>query len=500
MNAGTELDVSVVGAVFADAPFGVALLDTQARFLRVNGVFASANGLPPEEHLGRSVRDVLGDGAEEVCSLAAEVVDTRRVPPVHDLAVVDGAGTPRRWRTWWIAALRADGDLLGVLVVGLDTTAQYNAELARAAAEQRLRLVAASAALLDAGLDAGEISRRMVSLLVPDVAAWACVHLVADGGAISFAAARHRDPQQSERLARVFQRFPVDRSGPYGAAVASGETQVPPEVLAAVAPDDPEFVATMGELVIGSAVVVPLTGRDGVIGAVTIARGSAPDDSFAADLEGLADVVARAALALDNALLYGRQAGIALTLQRALLPSLVGPFKGVRVAGRYIPGVAGLEVGGDFYDVLQLRDGLIALVVGDVMGRGLQAAAVMGQLRAAIRTLVHASAGHLPPALRDPGGDVRLIGGPVGPPLGTGLWVHESTEHPLPVGAALVLCTDGLVEDREQDIDRGMEHLCRAFSAAGSEPQEIADGVLRAMGREQGHDDDVALLAVVVDG
>jgi serine phosphatase RsbU (regulator of sigma subunit) len=273
---------------------------------------------------------------------------------------------------------------------------------------------------------------------------------------------------------------------------------------------------------------------------VSIARGAQTEDSFTHDLPGLAEVVARAALAVDNAVLYQRQSRIALALQRALLPSTTADLPHLQVAVRYVPGVAGLEVGGDFYDVLSLPDGSVALVIGDVMGRGLQAAAIMGQLRAAVRAyahltlpphelltavdavladldahalvtmsysvvdpatgrLTHASAGHLPPAMRGPDGSTTLLQGPVGPPLGSGGRQHEqATSHALPPGSVLVLCTDGLVEDRLQDIDRGLDALTTALSSAPADPNGVADHVLTTLGRSGGHDDDVALLVVSV--
>ena len=545
MDAGSTWDAAVLNALFGDVPFGVTLLDPAGCFVRVNGTFAAANGSAPEAHAGRSVEEVLGEGADAVRVLIDRVVTTRQPLPPEDVSVVDAVGVLRSWRTSWLPAIDDDGCLVGVIAVGMETTAQREAERARAAAEQRLALLAGSAALLDAGLDADEVARRLAALLVPQVSDWAAVHLVDEEGGIRFAAAVHRDRAGAAQLSGLLERFPIDRAQGFGAgfAIATGQVQLLPEVtremLLAVAPDDPDFVATMDELVVGPGVVVPLVARDRVLGAVSIARGG-EDDTFTGDLPGLAEVVARAALAVDNAVLYQRQSRIALELQRALLPVTGTSSEGLQVAARYVPGVAGLEVGGDFFDVLDLPDGTVALVIGDVMGRGLHAAAVMGQLRAALRAyahlevqpgelltlldavlakldaaalvtvsylvvdlargeLLHASAGHVPPALREPDGSVRLLHGPVGPPLGTGAWAHESTVHPLLPGSALLLCTDGLVEDREQDIDHGMERLLAALRTAGRTPDDIADHVLRAMGRDSGHDDDVAVLAVVVD-
>lgn len=535
------LDAAMVDALFGDVPFGVALLDADGRFVRVNDTFAAANGPSPDEHVGRSVEDVLGEGLDSVRALINRVVTTGEALPPDDVSVVDAAGRRRSWRTSWLPAVDPEGAVIGVVAIGMETTAQVEAEQARAAAEARLALLAGAAQLIDARLDVDEVARRIVSLLVPRTAEWAALHLVEEDE-VRFVAVAHRDPGSEAQLERLLTRFPIDRNQPYGAgfAIATGEVQLLPEVtreqLTQIAPEDPEFVVTMSDLVVGSGVVVPLVAGGRVLGAVSIARG-VEQDTFTGDLSGFAEVVGRAALALDNALLYRRRSTIALTLQRALLPRTAATYDGVDVAVRYVPGVTGLEVGGDFYDVLPLPDGTLALVIGDVMGRGLQAAAVMGQLRAAIRayarlllpphelltaldavltdldtealvtvsysvvdvaagTVVHASAGHLPPAVRTPAGDAWLLEGPVGPPLGSGAWEHEAARHALSPGSVLALCTDGLVEDRNQDIDEGLHLLLQALRSAPLEPDDAADHLLHATGRDGGHDDDVALLVV----
>ncbi|MGW5696749.1 ATP-binding SpoIIE family protein phosphatase, partial [Streptomyces asiaticus] len=227
----------------------------------------------------------------------------------------------------------------------------------------------------------------------------------------------------------------------------------------------------------------------------------------------------------------------AVTLQRSLLPQGLEQPDDLRVAATYQPGGTDAAVGGDWYDVITLGAGRTALVIGDVMGRGVRAAAVMGQLRTAVRAyarldlpphevlqlldglaaeidphqiatcvyavhdpnenrLVYASAGHLPILVRDPDGTVRRASEPTGPPLGTGGWLHTTGSVPLGPGASAVLYTDGLVERRDKDIYDGVAALERVFAGATGSPQVMCDRLIRALGITAEHDDDVAVLVL----
>ncbi|WP_393059429.1 SpoIIE family protein phosphatase [Streptomyces sp. LN549] len=227
----------------------------------------------------------------------------------------------------------------------------------------------------------------------------------------------------------------------------------------------------------------------------------------------------------------------AVTLQRSLLPQELEQPDDLRIAATYQPGGTDAAVGGDWYDVITLGAGRTALVIGDVMGRGVRAAAVMGQLRTAVRAyarldlpphevlqlldglaaeidasqiatcayavhdpneglLVYSSAGHLPILVRDEDGTVRRAEDPTGPPLGTGGWIHTSGTIALPPGSTAVLYTDGLVERRSEDIDEGMAALERALSGAKGAPQVVCDRLMRSLDITAEHDDDVAVLVV----
>ncbi|MEU3410885.1 MULTISPECIES: ATP-binding SpoIIE family protein phosphatase [unclassified Streptomyces] len=232
-----------------------------------------------------------------------------------------------------------------------------------------------------------------------------------------------------------------------------------------------------------------------------------------------------------------RQRETAVTLQRSLLPQELEQPDDLRIAATYQPGGTEAAVGGDWYDVITLGGGRTALVIGDVMGRGVRAAAVMGQLRTAVRAyarldlpphevlqlldglaaeidanqiatcvyaihdpnegrLVYASAGHLPILVRDENGVVTRADEPTGPPLGTGGWIHSSGCVDLGPGATAVLYTDGLVERRDADLDEGIAALAGALAGATGSPQVVCDRLVRSAGVTADHDDDVAVLVL----
>ncbi|MEU3726539.1 ATP-binding SpoIIE family protein phosphatase [Streptomyces sp. NPDC031705] len=262
-----------------------------------------------------------------------------------------------------------------------------------------------------------------------------------------------------------------------------------------------------------------------------------PDPDHTGILVHLADVTDHAEAVERLRASERRQREAAVTLQRSLLPQELEQPDDLRVAATYQPGGTEAAVGGDWYDVITLGAGRTALVIGDVMGRGVRAAAVMGQLRTAVRAyarldlpphevlqlldglaaeidasqiatcvyavhdpneglLAYASAGHLPILVRDEDGTVRRAADPTGPPLGTGGWIHTSGTIALGPGSTAVLYTDGLVERRGEDIDEGVAALERALAGAQGTPAIICDRLMRALGVDADHDDDVAVMVL----
>jgi serine phosphatase RsbU (regulator of sigma subunit)/anti-sigma regulatory factor (Ser/Thr protein kinase) len=243
------------------------------------------------------------------------------------------------------------------------------------------------------------------------------------------------------------------------------------------------------------------------------------------------------AQALDRAIHFETEQTIAETLQRSVLPISLPQIDGVQLAARYLPGTAELDVGGDWFDAIRLPDGRLGLVVGDVVGKGVQAASTMSQLRNALRafsldrmrpsstiarlnrlaeevvetafaTLVYAvldpdarvcritSAGHPPPLVAYPDGRVELVEGGRGLPLGAGSETKYGQEVvELPVGSVLVLYSDGLIERRGRPIDEGLEELRRAASDGPREPEELVEHILSRLIGDAERGDDVAILA-----
>ncbi|MFF0087586.1 SpoIIE family protein phosphatase [Streptomyces canus] len=303
-----------------------------------------------------------------------------------------------------------------------------------------------------------------------------------------------------------------------------------------------------------STLAVPLRARDVILGVAQFFRHGTSDIYEDEDLLLAQEIGARAAVAIDNARRYTHARTTALTLQRSLLPRTVPEQSAVEVAYRYLPAGAQLGVGGDWYDVIPLSGARVALVVGDVVGHGIQAAATMGRLRTAVRTLADidlppdellthlddvvirlsaeaaapggatftapdteapgdigatclyavydpvascctlARAGHMPPAVVRPDGSVEILDLPAGLPLGLGGLPFETAQVDLPEGSLLVLYTNGLIQACGHDIDAGLTRLRQVLAQPFSSMEATCDAVLEALLPADRPHDDVALL------
>lgn len=342
----------------------------------------------------------------------------------------------------------------------------------------------------------------------------------------------------------AFAQFPMPRNTPVFAntfeghgTVRSGDITADPRY----GRNPPHHGMPKGHLPVRSYLAVPVISPSSgeVLGGFFF--GHPEPDRFTARHERLAEGIAgHTATAMDNARLYSLQRDTAAELQRSMLPDLPD-VHGLTIVSRYLPAATGTDVGGDWVDVIALPAGRTAFVVGDVMGRGVRAAAIMGQIRTAVRsyahldlppatvmahlseltrgirhadlitclyavhdpveqTLTYASAGHLPPAVISPDGQVELMLERLGLPLGIGE-VFQHREISLPTGAGLFLYTDGLVEDRRRVLDDGLDHLVRQLGelAATTEPEDTCDKLIANLTGGQ-HDDDVATLYIRLTG
>jgi serine phosphatase RsbU (regulator of sigma subunit) len=289
-----------------------------------------------------------------------------------------------------------------------------------------------------------------------------------------------------------------------------------------------------------SLLAVPLSLQGGLIGVLVLLRGPEREpfeESDAVNLQGLADL---AAMAVDRARLYRQEFRAALALQRSLLPAEPPQLPGIEVAFRYLPNEDHAQVGGDWFDAVSLSGSRVALVIGDVLGHGLHSVAAMGRFRSAMQTLAAldlppaevlyqldglcrrlgdehlttclymvydpverrctvANAGHLAPALVTPDGRVQPVVIPTGVPIGVGGIAFETVEFELPAGSVLAFFTDGLVTSRNRDLDIGLDMLHSTLSEAGSEPEAVADTLVKVLTAERS-DDDVAVLVARLDG
>jgi serine phosphatase RsbU (regulator of sigma subunit) len=411
----------------------------------------------------------------------------------------------------------------------------------RDAAEQasRVRFLATSATELSKSLDYERTLSRVARLAVPDFADWCAIDLVEDGR-LHRLAVEHVDPDRVQLAHEMQRRFPGDpESGGTWEVIRTGRRHLVPvltdEMLVASITDE-EHLEMARALELRSYIVVPLEARGRVLGAMTwvisddLRRYTESDARFAEDL------ARRCALAIDNSQLYSQTLETAVQLQNAVLPDLSNGIPGWLLATHYSP-AGRTGVGGDFFDAIDLPDGRLVLFVGDVMGRGVAAAAAMAQMRAAIRahvvidpdpalvgdkidllmetydmqqlvTLVYVvidpsrdelravSAGHPPPVVVRADGTTEQLVLDEGAPLGVQSEARKVATYPFRDGDTLLAFTDGLVERRDEDIDVGQKRILDAAAAlAGPKLQQDLDRLVENA-RDRTHEDDVAALAV----
>jgi serine phosphatase RsbU (regulator of sigma subunit) len=554
---------SILRASFDLSPSGLLVFDTDLRYVLVNQQMASMANTPVEKLIGRSVREMFG-AYEELTTRVERVLATGEPLIGYDV-VGEVPGEDHREHVWSLSVYRlvdTEGTVLGVTVASTEVTAARAIERDRTALAERLQLLAASGELLSGGLDEQATITGVLDLVVPAVARWACLHLQEDDGTVRLAASRHTDPELQGHLDRVLTALAVTLDQPVGAGhvIATGQSEDLPEVtddmLVALADGDAGLLDGLRSLGVEHGVVVPLTAGGTPFGALTLSVPAEPDPpdsvvtvdgaarTLAARHSLVADLAARASLALENARLYARQHEVAVTLQRSLLPRSLPQLDGWDLGAHYRPGAPGTEVGGDFYEAVRRDDGRLVLAIGDVMGRGIRAAAVMGQVRAALRGFAlegHApvgilrrlnvmvsaiedpaivtclvaaldpttgevelaSAGHLSPLRvsdREPCTPLELV---PGPPLGVLGAQYESSRARIAPGEGLMAFTDGLVESREQPVDEGIEALRAVIDEALGDgsgeallPDELCTSAVAGMSRGGATADDIAVLVV----
>jgi PAS domain S-box-containing protein len=375
---------AVLDTFFSSASVGMAFLDRELRFRRVNDALARLNGIPAAEHIGRTASEVLPAGNPRVVALLRQVLETGE--PVEADVAGYYATAPAEGHHWIVSIypLRdAADDVAGVGATVTDITA-------RVAAERRVAFLARAGEVLGRSLDFETTLRDVASIAVPELADWCIIDLLESGGGARRMAIAHDDPARERRGWELSERYPPGREEPGSLATVlrTGQSnlvaEIDDEMLRALARDD-GHLAALRELDIAAALTAPLVVRGRVIGALTLLFGAARRRPGDADLDLATQVAARAATAIDNARLHRDRSHIARTLQRSLLPPRLPRIEGFEIAARYRAAGEGNEVGGDFYDVFQRTDSSWIVALGDVCGKGPEAAALTALARYTLR-------------------------------------------------------------------------------------------------------------------
>ncbi|MEU9128996.1 SpoIIE family protein phosphatase [Kitasatospora sp. NPDC048540] len=570
-----ETELAASEAVFGQTPTGFFLFDPQLTLQRVNDAFAAAVGLAPPALQGLGPADLFPAGDAErltaalrkVLASGAPILDLRFSGSVQVArSVTDGREHGRRDenRAWSISLYRlnsAAGHPMGVAGQVQDVTSRHIAEREAAGVRRNLALLNEASSHIGSTLDLETTANELLDVIVPQFCDVANVDLytallTGDAGPLT---GRPGVLDGCGELRRVAVRSSVgnassvfgNQGGTVQVAEAGGTLCYPPRSPHARAlRTGRSTVPQPGpDPLLRSTLVVPLVARNQVLGLVQLSRAIGSEPFDARDVAIAEELVARAAVCVDNARLYRREHERALILQRSLLPPGKPAASGLEIARRYLPSNNNTEVGGDWFDVIPLPGSRTALVIGDVMGRGLRAAVAMGQLRTAVRTLamldldpaevlsaldeiarglgddtqlgeeisevylatcvyavydavkqrcVFANAGHLPPALLSPGEPARMLEVPPGLPLGVGGEPFEEVEVTLTEGAILGLYTDGLVESRKHQLDEGLRAFREALENGSRALEQLCDEVLDELNPHHGEDDIALLMAKVV--
>ncbi|MDN0200809.1 SpoIIE family protein phosphatase [Streptomyces sp. S.PNR 29] len=548
-----EWDAALSTRLIAQSPIGIAILDTELRYVAINPALERMHGIPAEQHLGRPYREIMRDKRFEPAESAMRQVLRTGVPLVDRSTVVASTpADPKDKRAWSISLYRledAQGRVLGVADLVVDVTDRYQSAKEATETRRRLALIAHGTARIGTTLEVDQTARELAEVTVPDFADLAAVDVL-DSAIDEHRRATSEGPAAFRALA-VKAAYPtdaVDAADPPGQIAWYGADRVATwcvrtgrpvlirhadgNDLTRIARD--ETAATLlARAGVHSYLAVPLTARGQVLGFLGLVRARDPRPFDEDDLAIAAELASRAAVCIDNARTHQSVRNAAETLQRSLLPDHPPRLPGLRVASRYLPAQAAYEIGGDWYDVLPLTGDRTALVVGDVMGSGIDAAATMGRLRTAtaafaeldldpaqvlqhldtltsrleqyIATCLYAAydphrgechianAGHLPPVLVRQGRHPRLLDLPTGTPLGVGGVPFETTTVGFGPADELVLYTDGLVETRRRPLDERLDALLQLVDTPDLSLEETCDRLLHSL-RHPDDPDDVALL------
>ncbi|MGW0082345.1 SpoIIE family protein phosphatase [Streptomyces sp. NPDC003393] len=542
---------------FEQSGFSTAIYDENGRLLRMNDACARSMGTCEEQARGlRLTEFAVGSSYVEHEQMILRVLETGE--PAHARAFLQAPGEsrPRAWALYVHPLKEPEGNVRGVWACALDVTAEH-------LGKERLSLLDEAGARIGTTLSVERTVRELADVTVPRFADVASVDLLesvlrseepaaglAPGSFVLQRVAGRSVLGESVTSVSPGERKMLAEDSPVGRILASGAPVL-------VRPGNADFVHWVGQLppvgqgldcAVDSVMVVPLRARGHPLGVVVLARRGRPDSFAEDDLVLAGELVARAAVCVDNARRYTQERATAVALQQSLLPHRLPSHAAVEAASGYLPADSRVGVGGDWFDLIPLSGARVALVVGDVVGHGIRASASMAGLRTAVRTLADvdlspdelltqlddlvisrsadealdegedvsseigatclyavydpisrrcsiARAGHPQPAVVTPDGSVGFLDVPAGPPLGVGGLPFETLELELPEGSLVALFTDGLVTSRDRDVDLGLDRLRQALAVSAGPLESVCDDVLGRMLPDRSVDD-AALLIV----
>ena len=398
---------SLLDSLFESTPVGLAYLDGDLRYQRVNDKLAEMNGLSAEDHVGRTPAEVLGAEDPGIESVLRGVLATGE--PLIDVeieaAVPAEDGVPRRFSTSFFPVSQG-GQVTGLGGIVVDVSERSRVESERAAAlaaaqdaraeaeeaARRAHFLAEASVILDESLDYASTLSSISRLAVPWLADWCAVDMVAADGSRERVTIAHVDPEKIALVEEMEKRYPADPNAETGVpnVLRTGRseiyTEISDELLAQAAQDD-EHLAFIRSLEMRGVMIVPMVARGRTLGVITMAAAETGRVFGEEDLLLAEELARRAGQAVDNARLYQERSYIARTLQESLLPVDLPAIPGVELAARYRAAGEGNQVGGDFYDVFRLDDSRWALVIGDVCGKGPEAAALTALVRYTLRAI-----------------------------------------------------------------------------------------------------------------
>ncbi|EPH44979.1 SpoIIE family protein phosphatase [Streptomyces aurantiacus] len=546
-----ESRLALLHGLATQSPVGLAIYDSDLHLTWCNTAYEQEMGRPLEEFRGARPDELYSEG-KFVTKGHPPTLDTvmRHVLDTGDSFLdlhfqgrpPSDPETDHLWSCAYYRLQDADGHVFGVCEDAFDITDRHRAQ-------RRLALLVEAGRGIGTALDVTVVAENIAEVAVPEFATTVTVDLAkavlegevpptGNSAAMSLVRVAHCSAEDDDQ----------EKPGPRPSPLADR----PPVDYPPGSPQD-RSLSSGGLVLDGAALVVPLRAGNSTLGLITFLRGTGPATFDSGEVALADELVARTAVSIDNARRFTRERTASLVLQRQLLPRHVPEQSAVDLAYRYLPTDDVTGVGGDWFDVIPLSGTRVGLVVGDVVGHGLQAAATMGRLRTSVRAFaqmdmdpvellsrlddlvaqsaeeqraelgtpdgtytdvttgatclyavydpvsrrcVMARAGHLPPAVVGPDGKPSFPDLPAGPPLGLGGLPFESLEIELPVGSLLALFTDGLVEARDSDIDQGLDTLGRVLSDRHASLEELCDRAVAELLPGGSTADDTALLLV----